>query len=620
MKRNLLVGLLLALLVALVGYPGVRGAFFLDDIVVIVENQDIKDINHLWDRLIYPFENPDVPSRARNDPSRPLVFLTYGLEYHLFGLDPVAWHLFDFALHIATTFFLFLFVRLLYLRLFSITSVVPAAIAGVYFAVHPIAMMTANYPYARSDLMFSLFTALACYLFLQLREKPWARAIALVSCYIVGLAAKQSMFVLPAVILALDWATEGRENWRALWQRKWLYVALISISCLYLVAQFLYFGRIGDTADEKDSLWQPMEYLLAQPYVVLRYLQMFIFPYGMCLDHGIYQAMLRPDTMVTIGQKVFSYAAWLFILIGLVALWRRKTPLSTLLLFGFAFFAILVAPTSSFLPTADAMVDRRAYLAGFGVVMNVVIFFEILRGDVDYPLPNFFNAIHRAAIALANAFMRLIRPRAQPLSVPPRILIGKRTKLQRWGWTVALVAIILAGATYSRHWAETTRTEEGMWREVLESYPKNNQALYNLARIIGDDPAREAEAKAVYERLFTFYPGHFAGYRNNAVIYARKGDFENAEKLLRHALSLRPQHESTRSMLGQVLEMKSYYKRFADALQQSPNNVDVHKNFVRFLVLVNRIPEAKERAEEMKRLFPADEEAQAIAREVLVRP
>lgn len=51
--------------------------------------------------------------------------------------------------------------------------------------------------------------------------------------------------------------------------------------------------------------------------------------------------------------------AALLIVAGAAWLWRRRFPLASL---GVFVFLVLLAPTSSFLPIADPLVERRMYL------------------------------------------------------------------------------------------------------------------------------------------------------------------------------------------------------------------------------------------------------------------
>ena len=64
--------------------PG--GEFVLDDTSKIVDNTDIRRLEALPSTLIYPYGRNQL--LERNDPSRTLVFVNYGLIDHAFELNP----------------------------------------------------------------------------------------------------------------------------------------------------------------------------------------------------------------------------------------------------------------------------------------------------------------------------------------------------------------------------------------------------------------------------------------------------------------------------------------------------------------------------------------------------
>ena len=85
-----------------------RAPFIFDDYPSIVENPDIKSIHNLGKRLIYP-----SPTFAinRNQPTRPLTYLTFALNYYLGQLDPFGYHLWNVILHILVVIVIFFLTR-----------------------------------------------------------------------------------------------------------------------------------------------------------------------------------------------------------------------------------------------------------------------------------------------------------------------------------------------------------------------------------------------------------------------------------------------------------------------------------------------------------------------------
>ena len=77
---------LIVLISAVVYYNSLHAPFIFDDMHKIVENPDIKQLKYIKTRLIYPY-NKEYHNFKRNDPSRPLTFLTFTLNYHFCKLN-----------------------------------------------------------------------------------------------------------------------------------------------------------------------------------------------------------------------------------------------------------------------------------------------------------------------------------------------------------------------------------------------------------------------------------------------------------------------------------------------------------------------------------------------------
>jgi tetratricopeptide (TPR) repeat protein len=100
-----------------------------------------------------------------------------------------------------------------------------------------------------------------------------------------------------------------------------------------------------------------------------------------------------------------------------------------------------------------------------------------------------------------------------------------------------------------------TRDEEGAvktYQKLLALEPSHKNALYNLANL-KKQQGRIAEAQSLYRRLIEAHRYFVAGYVNLAKSHSDCGDYDEAEKLLRQALALEPQHAFARWNLSHLL-------------------------------------------------------------------
>ena len=113
----------------------------------------------------------------------------------------------------------------------------------------------------------------------------------------------------------------------------------------------------------KDFTWYQDFYTECR--AVWLYIRMFFFPYGQNIDHDF-----------AISHTPFEHGA-VFGLIALVAVvaaavyYRRRFPLAS---YGLFVFLLLLAPTSSFIPIADPVAERRLYLPFIGLGLVAVEF------------------------------------------------------------------------------------------------------------------------------------------------------------------------------------------------------------------------------------------------------
>ncbi|MBI3012462.1 MAG: hypothetical protein HYY63_02435, partial [Elusimicrobia bacterium] len=115
-------------------YMGVLDAPFLfDDFANIVYNPDIQDISQIQKKLIYRAGY----GMGKNDPSRPVTFLSYALNYSFNNLNTLGYHAVNVFIHIFTAFFVFLISNALFRTLFPDKSRL-AVLTALLFAVHPI--------------------------------------------------------------------------------------------------------------------------------------------------------------------------------------------------------------------------------------------------------------------------------------------------------------------------------------------------------------------------------------------------------------------------------------------------------------------------------------------------
>jgi hypothetical protein len=179
--------------------------FLLDDLTKVRDNPDIRSLSLLPSTLVYPYSQ--MPGRAepsrRNDPSRPVTFLSYAFDYSLAGPEPRGFRIVNIALHLLNCIALRRLMRNLQGRVWREdpgTLVGVPEGASILWLVSPVNMQTAAYIYARSELLSTFFSLSS--LLLACSPRKSFNVLALHALfYLLSLGSKQTGIVLPVCVV-----------------------------------------------------------------------------------------------------------------------------------------------------------------------------------------------------------------------------------------------------------------------------------------------------------------------------------------------------------------------------------------------------------------------------------
>lgn len=334
-------GLVLAIVAAYGG--GLSHPFIFDDTGAIVLNPQIRSLSPAV-ALAPP---PETPVGGR-----PLVNLSFAINYALGGLDVEGYHVINIALHIVSALLLFGLVR----RTVTHASVTPLAFAvALIWAVHPLNSEAVNYLTQRTELMMA-----ACYLLtLYAAARGWT-AVAIAACA-AGMASKESMVSAPLMVMAFDRVYRYGSFGAAFRERRTLYLGLIATWTVLALLMWTVPRTSGaGFATTHVSTWT---YLLNQSEMIVRYLRLAVWPDALVLYYG----WATPATLAEFWPYVLAVTA--LVIASVVWLFRAAA-------WGFlaVWVFVTLAPTSSFVPIASEVgAERRMYLPLIGLVALAVI-------------------------------------------------------------------------------------------------------------------------------------------------------------------------------------------------------------------------------------------------------
>jgi protein O-mannosyl-transferase len=333
------------------------GQFVFDDRFSIVENRQIRA---LW-RLAVLFPERELPTAGR-----PIVNVSFAINYALGGLDVRGYHAWNIAVHALCALLVFALVlrtlRSPVLRsTFDANAPQLALAVALLWGLHPLNTEVVDYLTQRTESMMALFYLLALYASARAMDGSrlsW-QTIAVVSCA-AGMLCKESMATAPVMIVLYDWAYRY-ESLASAVRNRWPFYAWLAATWLMLAA-VLTSGPRAFSAGFATTVG-PWTYLLNQAEMITQYLRLTVWPHALVLNYGWPQPVSAREVLP------YGLTILLLLLLTIVALARRP-PLG----FLGAWFFITLAPTSSIVPIATEVgAERRMYLPLVALVVLGVV-------------------------------------------------------------------------------------------------------------------------------------------------------------------------------------------------------------------------------------------------------
>jgi Flp pilus assembly protein TadD len=141
----------------------------------------------------------------------PVTWLSFALDYRVWGLTPLGFHLTNLLLHAANAGLVVLLARRLLgaaMALSVLARTIGAAAAALFFGLHPLRVESVAWVTERRGLLSALFFLLTVLAYLAGADVPGVRRRTLlavsVATFALALGAKASVMTLPVILVLLD--------------------------------------------------------------------------------------------------------------------------------------------------------------------------------------------------------------------------------------------------------------------------------------------------------------------------------------------------------------------------------------------------------------------------------
>ncbi len=578
-------GLLAA--VASVYWNSRNAPFIFDDFPAVVRNLSIRNLGRLGTVLQPPLEGAGVTGR-------PLVNLSFAVDYALHGLDVRGYHLGSVLLHALGTLALFGVLRRTFLQpvlrgRWGDGATGRAAGIALLWAVHPLLTESVVCIAQRNEVLGGLFYLLTLYGFIRSMPdpetgdlKPGRQANRLwlagsVCACLLGMASKEIVATAPLLVLLYD-RTFVAGSFSAAWRQRWGFYLLLAST--WLLLGWLMLGSNQRAGIVGFGLgMSPWDYLVTQCRALALYLKLSVWPHPLVVDYGPVTFKLAEVWREAAGVVALGLGT-------LWALWRRPVV-------GFlgAWFFVILAPSSSFVPlTTQTMAEHRMYLPLVAVVAGGLLALELLT--------------RRGRPWLVGALAVVLG------CVTVRRNAGYLDELHFWTETIARQpanARLRASLGYYH-----LRHKE--WNEAIAAYEQAISLRENFADAHSDlsslllEVGRLDEALAHARFAASLKPDDAAIRFNYGVALAKGGDAPAAAREWQEALRLRPGLGVALDKLGGVAlaggQAAAAAGYFARAVSADATDIEAWSGWGQALTMQNHLPEAEARFQAALKLQP----------------
>ena len=542
-----------------------------DDEAVLLDNPNYRGLG--WEQLRWMF------TTFHMSVYRPIAWITMGIDYLIWGMEPFGYHLTSLFFHCANA-VLFYFVALRLLRLAMSTTDelklplrVAAGFAALFFALHPLRVEPVAWESGEDNLVAGLFfmLTLLCYLraaaITETGLYRWVWMGGAWISYALSILSKALTVPLPLALLVLDVYPLKRlkitpRTWfqpdsrQILWEKVPFLLFAVPIAIVAVLAK----QSTGAVAPVASIGWFPR--LMQSLYGLAFYLQKTIAPWGLS---PLYE---RPIP--------FNPWDWPFLLSGVIVLAvsiglgvvRRFWPAG---LAAWVYYAVILLPS-----------------------LGVITYGPQLVGD-RY---SYFSCLSWAVVAGAGILHFWKRRAAGEMSAQVFLLVN------------GLAGVLLMGLGVLT-WKQTQiwHNSEELWRYALALDQRSSFAHNNLGLVLAKRGALE-EAINEFRKATQIDPASVEAYTNLGNFLAQTGAPEEAIVHLRHALQIEPAFVSAHNTLGNILAdngaLDEAVEHFHEGLRIDPKSAMTHYNLARALAKRGDIEEALAQYRTALQINPAD--------------
>jgi len=476
--------------------------FSWDDYILIVENDFVKGLSHLKDIFSKDFfDISGVEFNFKYGYYRPVITLSYSLDYLIWELNSSGFHLTNLILHILNSILVFLI-----LLKIAENNLIPF-LASAIFATHPIHTESVTWISGRTDTIACLFFFLCIFLYQKQYTKKGIDIkfyILSVLSFMLAILSKEMSMSLPLVLISYDYLFCSNKSYSL----KKSFISMLPYFLMIGIYSVIRFWILKiHTINELDrNINNTTIYsnLLSFFKTIILYLYKLLFPVKL----NIY---IQNRFSYSIFEPIVIISIVILLLLLFTAVKCRKNQ--KLISFSISFFLITMLPLSNFIRICGPQdmgfvsAERFLYIPSFGLsIFLAVLFSKIIQRDYTKYIGYVLIAVLLCSYSV-------------------------RTIYRNFDW----------------------KDNKTLFTKTIKLSPDSSL----LNHIMGNEMVKEELfdlAMKYYNKALELNPYSYASYNNMGVIYFKKGEIEKAIKKFDEALAVKPDYIQSHFNLATLFE------------------------------------------------------------------
>ena len=486
-------GILLIIFLGFIVYGNsLNCEFVFDDVGMVKDNAYIKDFS-----FTKKFFIENITSEENSYFYRPLVMISYAIDYSIWKLNVRGYHLTNIMLHGLVALAVYWLINILFGNRFV------ALLTSMVFVIHPIHTETVTYISGRSDCLAGLFMILSFIFYIKrLHTEKVKFFILMIVAYIGAFLSRETTLIFPLLLLAYHYAFRKKIKAKE-------FFSFFITAFIYILLRLIIFNR---SASDVAFFQRLPGFFVA----ITDYIRLLIFPFNLHMVEGI--KLFSPNNPKTIAGIL------IFIFLLIYAFKNRKN--NVLVCFSISWFLVAL------LPVSNVIYPLNAYMREHWLYVPSIGFFLILAAGLEYLYNRKrFHVVSMALILGLLVFYSYLTIRQNEYWREPVGFYKNMLKYDPYNYGL----YINLGNAY---------TEIGNKKEAIISYKKalsinpDNEKAYGNLGMLYNSIDRKEEAIAALKKALEINPNYAKAYFCLSMVYFDKNEYNLAVKYCDRATEL----------------------------------------------------------------------------------